>query len=180
MAVLEHIAKRGHDKELAKAFSVAESNVIKFLCDVARNGGVVSNRIRKVGNRDGFESVYDYGGRYVALTAIGLNGFLVSAFPSRERNDARAVGAPAQVHGRSQRRSFVVDGRESERIRALQRRRSLLPVPTADMMRKIMILRASSNWVEIPALRRWKRPHPRGFRPSCPQSTSSERLSGMS
>lgn len=85
LAGLEHITKRGHDKELAKAFGVAESDVIKFLRDVVKNGDVVSNRIRKVGNRDGYERVYDYGGRYVVLTAIGLNGFLVSAFPVKRK-----------------------------------------------------------------------------------------------
>jgi hypothetical protein len=37
--------------------------------------------IVKVGNREGYERIYYYEGKYFVVTGIGLNGYIVSAYP---------------------------------------------------------------------------------------------------
>ena len=50
---------------------------------VISHGEVISNKIVRVKNRNGYERVYYYNGRYHVVTGIGLNGFIVSAYPKR-------------------------------------------------------------------------------------------------
>lgn len=80
-AGLSHLEKRGHVKELAKSFGVAESEVPKLIRDIVRNGRVVSNKVVRRHGRNGYERKYEYQGTNVVLAAIGLNGFLVSVYP---------------------------------------------------------------------------------------------------
>ena len=36
-------------------------------------------------NREGIEKLYSYNGKYYLLTGVGTNGFLVSAYPIKEK-----------------------------------------------------------------------------------------------
>lgn len=52
-----------------------------YLKNVVQYGEVVSNEIIIRNGRKGFERKYDYNGKYHVITGIGLNGFIVSAYP---------------------------------------------------------------------------------------------------
>jgi hypothetical protein len=80
-----HIEARGHVGQIAKQFGVAESEVPKLLRNIVRDGRIIKNEIRKSNGRDGYERVYEYKGEYLLLAGIGLNGFLVSAYPLGKR-----------------------------------------------------------------------------------------------
>lgn len=81
LAGFEHIIKRGHDKDLAKAFDSNIDDVARLLRDVVKYGDVISCTLKTVNGKEGYEKKYDYGGRHIVLAAIGMNGFLVSAYP---------------------------------------------------------------------------------------------------
>lgn len=75
----------GHADDFKNAFNVERNNVSNFLRDVMTNGEIVSNTIKRVaGNKEGFERKYKYNNNYVVVTGIGLNGFIVSAYPYSE------------------------------------------------------------------------------------------------
>lgn len=80
-AGLTHLEKRGHTKELAKRFGVAEVDVPKLIRDIVKNGTVISSKIVKRHGRDGYERKYEYQGAEVVLAAVEMNGFLVSIYP---------------------------------------------------------------------------------------------------
>ena len=46
-----------------------------------RDGHIVSSKVKKTNGREGYERIYEYNDRYILLAGIGLNGFLVSAYP---------------------------------------------------------------------------------------------------
>ena len=76
-----HLEARGHIGQIAKKFGVSESEVPRLIRNVIRDGCIVSNKIKKTNWRDGYERIYEYNGEHILLACIGLNGFLVSAYP---------------------------------------------------------------------------------------------------
>lgn len=80
-----HLETRGHVGQIAKNFGVSESEVPRLLRNVIRDGRIVSNEIRKTNGREGYERIYEYNGERILLTGIGLNGFMVSAYPLKSR-----------------------------------------------------------------------------------------------
>ncbi len=76
-----HLKSRGHVAQIAKKFDVSESEVPRLLRNVIRDGRILSNTIKKTNGRDGYERIYEYNGERILLTGIGLNGFMVSAYP---------------------------------------------------------------------------------------------------
>lgn len=87
-AGLEHILngngkKPGHATDFEVAFGVKRADLPIYLKKVISYGEIVSNKIVKVGNRDGYERVYYYEGKHHVVTGIGMNGFIVSAYPKR-------------------------------------------------------------------------------------------------
>lgn len=48
------------------------------------NESVISNTIKPVGNRMGFERVYIYENNYYIIIGVGTNGFIVSAYPHKK------------------------------------------------------------------------------------------------
>ena len=89
-AGLEHIINGdgktpGHLSDFAKAFEgITKENLPLFLKDVVSNGKVISDTIKVINNRQGYERVYYYCGQHYVLTGIGTNGFIVSAYPIRK------------------------------------------------------------------------------------------------
>jgi hypothetical protein len=49
--------------------------------NVVSYGLVVSNIIKTVNGRKGYDRIYYYGGKHYVLAGIGTNGFVVSAYP---------------------------------------------------------------------------------------------------
>ena len=80
-----HLESRGHVGQIAKKFGVSEPEVPRLLRNVIRDGCIVSNKIKKTNGREGYERIYEYNGERILLTGIGLNGFMVSAYPLKNR-----------------------------------------------------------------------------------------------
>ena len=76
--------KPGHADDFKKAFGVTAEQVPSFLYHVISEGKVVSNEPKLRNGRYGYEQVYKYQGRYTVLMAIGINGFVVTAYPYSE------------------------------------------------------------------------------------------------
>ena len=95
MAGLKHILDGngktpGHAADFERAFGVKRDDLPAYLKTVIANGKIVSDNIVKVGARDGYERVYYYEGKHVVVTAIGMNGFIVSAYPKRIKEEPNA------------------------------------------------------------------------------------------
>ena len=80
-----HLESRGHVGQIAKKFSVSESEVPRLLRNIIRDGHIVSNKIRETNGRKGYERIYEYDNERILLTGIGINGFIVSAYPLKSR-----------------------------------------------------------------------------------------------
>ena len=95
MAGLKHILDGngktpGHAADFERAFGVKRDDLPAYLKTVIAHGKIVSDNIVKVGARDGYERVYYYEGKHVVVTAIGMNGFIVSAYPKRIKEEPNA------------------------------------------------------------------------------------------
>ena len=85
-AGLEHILNGngkspGHAADFERAVGISRENLPSFLKCVISNGDVISNVIKIVNNRKGYERIYQYNGKHYVLTGIGTNGFIVTAYP---------------------------------------------------------------------------------------------------
>lgn len=88
-AVLKHILNEnkknpGHKTDFEKAFGVKENDIPNFLKDFMSNGTIISNKLKIIGSIKGYERIYENGGKYLVITGIGTNGFIVSAYPRRK------------------------------------------------------------------------------------------------
>lgn len=73
--------RRGHEDDFIKSHSVEKDNVVQYLKDVITYGDVEYCVIKVKNGREGFEKLYKYMDKYYMICAIGMNGFLVSAYP---------------------------------------------------------------------------------------------------
>lgn len=73
---LEHIIKR-HEKDLEKKFGVKKQNIPSFVKDVFTNGVEISNKLKN----GGYQKEYLYKGKYIVISGVGTNGFIVSIYP---------------------------------------------------------------------------------------------------
>lgn len=85
-AGLEHIINGngrspGHAKDFEKAFGVSKTEIPNYLNKVISNGSVISNELKDINGRSGFERIYYFNKKYYVLTGIGTNGFIVTAYP---------------------------------------------------------------------------------------------------
>lgn len=79
-AGLKHILQR-HSQNFKDTFHINADQIPIYLKNVVRYGKIVSNEIVIRNGRKGVERRYYYNGNYYVITAIGLNGFIVSAYP---------------------------------------------------------------------------------------------------
>lgn len=79
-AGLKHILK-SHSQNFKDTFNINANQIPMYLKNVVRYGKVVSDKTVKRIGKEGFERRYYYNGNYYIITAIGLNGFIVSAYP---------------------------------------------------------------------------------------------------
>ena len=72
----------GHAADFENAFGVPRSQVGNYIKTVISKGELVSNKKVDIGfGKTGLERIYYYDGKYHLLTAVGTNGFIVSAHP---------------------------------------------------------------------------------------------------
>ena len=83
-AGLKHIMIR-HADDFYNKHNVARENIADHLNNIISNGNIEYSRIIKRGNRDGIEKLYSHNGKYYLLTGTGTNGFIVSAYPIKEK-----------------------------------------------------------------------------------------------
>ena len=84
----EHIKIR-HTQDFKNKYHVDEEMIPDFLKKVVENGEIVENTFRMNKGREQIKRVYLYKNKYYVLTALGTNGFIVSAYPDerKEKND---------------------------------------------------------------------------------------------
>lgn len=88
-AGLEHILhgnerSTGHAADFKKALGLEPDQIPEYLQKVLTYGNVISNTIKPIGKRMGFERIYSYERNYYIVTGIGTNGFIISAYPHRK------------------------------------------------------------------------------------------------
>lgn len=71
----------GHAKDFEKAFGISKSQIHKYLNKIISNGSVISNELKNINGRSGFERIYYFNKKYYMLAGIGTNGFIVTAYP---------------------------------------------------------------------------------------------------
>lgn len=75
--------KPGHANHFKKVFNVNRNQVPELLNKIISNGTIYSNKLKIINGRQGYERIYEYDGRYILVTGIGTNGFIVSAYPTK-------------------------------------------------------------------------------------------------
>ena len=85
-AGLEHILNGdgkspGHAEHFEKAFGISKEQIPSFLNKLISSGSVISNQLKIINGRAGFERIYYYNGKHYVMTGIGTNGFIVTAYP---------------------------------------------------------------------------------------------------
>ena len=91
LAGLQHILdgdgrSPGHAADFERAFGVSREAIPGYLQKVVTDGVVVSNELKKIGSREGYERVYYYEGNHYVITGVGTNGFIISAYPKRRKD----------------------------------------------------------------------------------------------
>ena len=77
---------KGHAKDFNNIFGISREKIPSFLKKVFSSGIIVANKKVVRYGKEGYERIYAYSGQYVILTAIGTNGFVVTAYPKRKEN----------------------------------------------------------------------------------------------
>lgn len=83
-AGLNHILKK-HSNDFFEKHNVSRENITNHINEIITKGAVEYSRLKKQGNYIGIEKLYLYNGKYYLLTGIGTNGFIVSAYPIKEK-----------------------------------------------------------------------------------------------
>ena len=83
-AGLNHILKR-HADDFSLKHNVSKENVVSHIKNIISEGNIEYSRIIKRGSHVGIEKLYLYNGKYYLLSGIGTNGFVVSAYPIKEK-----------------------------------------------------------------------------------------------
>lgn len=73
---LEHILQR-HEKDLDRKFGLKKEDIPSFVKDVFTNGIELSRKFKN----GGFQKEYLYKGKYIVISGVGTNGFIVSIYP---------------------------------------------------------------------------------------------------
>lgn len=76
----------GHAKDFKNIFGITREKIPSFLKKVFSSGIIVANKKVVRYRKEEYERIYAYNGQYVILTAIGTNGFVVTAYPKRKEN----------------------------------------------------------------------------------------------
>ena len=77
---LKHIEQR-HAKDFVEKHKIPASQLLKHIYTVFTQGDLEYSRITLKKGKEGFERLYRYKGTYYLLAGVGINGFIVSAYP---------------------------------------------------------------------------------------------------
>lgn len=83
-AGLNHILNK-HANDFFVKHNVSKENIASHIKEIVTNGNIEYSRLTMRRNREGIEKLYSYNGKYYLLTGVGTNGFLVSAYPIKEK-----------------------------------------------------------------------------------------------
>ena len=78
-----HIKK--HIKQFIDKHGIKENELEEHLKFIITNGVLEYFKIVKRKNKDGYERLYSKDGKYYIVAGVGLNGFIVSAYPLNEK-----------------------------------------------------------------------------------------------
>lgn len=81
---LLHIIKN-HKDNFKKAFNISENEIPNFLKNVMTNSKIVSSKTKIINGKQGYERKYEYNDKYIIVSGIGTNGFIVTAYPREKR-----------------------------------------------------------------------------------------------
>ena len=87
IAGLDHILhgdgkrKKGHEDDFVAKHKIGREKVVDHIRKVIAYGKVEYSTIKIKKGKPGYEKLYLYRGKYYMVGAIGLNGFVVSAYP---------------------------------------------------------------------------------------------------
>ncbi len=81
---LNHILRK-HTDDFYEKHNVSSESIVYHIYEIITNGNIEYSRLIKRGNRDGIEKLYLFNGKFYLLTGIGVNGFIVSAYPIKEK-----------------------------------------------------------------------------------------------
>lgn len=73
---------QGHAKDFKNAFGISREKIPSFLKSVFSKGTIIKESVITRNGRKGYERIYRYNGKYLILSGIGTNGFIVSAYPT--------------------------------------------------------------------------------------------------
>lgn len=81
---LFHIKAR-HSREFQEKYGIKSENIAEYLKSFITTGKLEYSIIVKKNGNEGYERLYSKNGKYYLLTGVGKNGFLVSAYPVKEK-----------------------------------------------------------------------------------------------
>ena len=83
-AGLNHILNK-HADDFSSKHNVSKESIANHINEIVTNGDIEYSRVTKRGFRVGIEKLYSHNGKYYLLSCLGTNGFIVSAYPIREK-----------------------------------------------------------------------------------------------
>lgn len=86
---LTHILAR-HSNDFADKHNISRNNIKSHINSFIKNGKLEYFKVTQRNGRDCYERLYSKSGQYFLLTGVGLNGYLVSAYPLSEK-EAKAL-----------------------------------------------------------------------------------------
>lgn len=92
--ILHHNQKNGggHVRDYFEKFGVLENEIPQVIKGIMERGNIVFEKKKEVnGNRFGYERVFRYHNKYLLLTGVGTNGFIITAYPLHEGELARRL-----------------------------------------------------------------------------------------
>lgn len=83
-AGLSHIKER-HSSDFVEKYGIKKDNIIGHLSSIITNGKLEYYKTTMQNGSLGYERLYNKNGQSYLLSAIGTNGFLVTAYPVSEK-----------------------------------------------------------------------------------------------
>ena len=81
---LNHILAR-HANDFANKHGVAKNEIHSHINSIIKNGKLEYSKVTQRNGRNCYERLYSKSGKYYLQTGVGLNGYMVSAYPISEK-----------------------------------------------------------------------------------------------
>lgn len=86
MVGLRHIISK-HKQNFKDILKLNENEISSKIHEIITTWNQVSKTLKTIGGRNGYECIYENNGNYIVIIAIGMNGFIVSAYPRKENKN---------------------------------------------------------------------------------------------